>query len=512
MKRLVTGKQMKAMDSWTIEHLGIPSLVLMERAALEVARQVMARADKSRKIWCACGCGNNGADGIAAARILHLAGYSVVVIYGGDREKASDEFKLQASVAEKLGISLIPYEEFIPGRCDVLIDGVFGIGLSRPVGGVFKEFLQMLAQAEPELTVAVDMPSGISSDTGKVMGTAVKADVTVTFGWQKLGSVLYPGRLYCGEVITADIGFPASILEKRTEGKEGIQTFCLEKEDLSSAPSRPDYSNKGTYGKVLIVAGSPNMGGAAYLSARAAYRAGAGLVKIFTSEENRGFLHTRLPEAILETYEAEDFLTCGEACRSQVEACCSWADAVVLGPGLGQKEYSKNLVEMVLTTACTPIIVDADALNIITANPGLTSYYTENIIITPHLGEMSRLTGKTIPQLQEDVAGAARAYADEYGITCVLKDAATAAALRDGRTFINTSGNSAMAKAGSGDVLTGVIAAFLAQGMDEIEGTALGVYVHGLAGDLWRKENGAYGLLAGELADYVGKILGENRI
>ena len=270
---------------------------------------------------------------------------------------------------------------------------------------------------------------------------------------------------------------------------------------------RPAYSNKGTFGKVLLVAGSRNMCGAAYLSALAAYRTGAGLVKILTAEEGRGPLQARLPEAILETYPSvllpEDVLRYQDRLRRD----CEWADVVVLGPGLGQAPYAKALVELVLTEVCSALIMDADALNILAADPRLTGYLTENIIITPHLGEMARLTGKTIGEIQKDLVGTARAYGARYGITCVLKDAATVAALRDGRVYLNTSGNSAMAKAGSGDVLTGVMAGLLAQGMEEMDGVALAVYLHGAAGDRYREENGAYGMLAGELADYVGKVL-----
>lgn len=495
---------MREIDRRTIQEIGIPSLVLMERAAMAVAEKVKRHAKKDDKIWCACGCGNNGADGVAAARMLYLDGYPVVVIYIGDRERGSEEFRLQASIAEKLGISLIDYREFIPGRCDVLVDAVFGVGLSRPVAGEYLEFFRLLKEAGPRLTVAVDIPSGISSDSGQILGEALPAQFTVTFGWEKLGTVLYPGHDYAGEVTVADIGFPVPEIIRN-----GECAFTFQKEDLRLRPKRPAHSNKGSFGKVLVVAGSKNMGGAAYLSALAAYRTGAGLVRVFTVEENRSFLQTRLPEAILETYDAELFHANPEDYRPVLEEICEWADAVILGPGLGREAYVEALTEMVLTIACTPIVVDADGLNTIAAHPYMCGYFTENIIITPHLGEMARLTGKTIPQIQQDVPGTAAEYASHYGITCVLKDAATAAALRDGRMYINTSGNSAMAKAGSGDVLAGVIAGLLAQGMDEMEGTMLGIYLHGLAGDRYREMRGSYGLLAGELADMVGEVLAQ---
>ncbi len=510
MRRVVTGEQMRAIDRFTIQEIQIPSLVLMERAALAVAEEVKKRAGKKARILCACGCGNNGADGVAVARMLFLAGYSAEVVFVGDRKKSSQEFERQVLIAEKLGIAVRSSGTWEPKSADVLVDGIFGVGLSRPVEGMYREFMEQLEQLDFKLTAAVDIPSGISSDNGQVLGKALRADVTVTFGWEKLGTVLFPGRAYAGQVVTADIGFPeyAFVQAERLWTKPPLCAFTLDPEDLEQQrPLRPPYSNKGTFGKVLLVAGSRDMCGAAYLSALAAYRTGAGLVKILTAEEGRAPLQARLPEAVLETYPSallpEDVLRYQERLRRD----CEWADVVVLGPGLGQAPYAKTLVELVLAEVCSPLIVDADALNILAADPRLTGYFTENIIITPHLGEMARLTGKTIAEIQKDLIGTAREYGARYGITCVLKDAATVAALRDGRVYLNTSGNSVMAKAGSGDVLTGVMAGLLAQGMEEMDGVVLAVYLHGAAGDRYREENGAYGMLAGELADYAGKVL-----
>ena len=509
MRSLVTGEQMKAIDRYTIEEIGIPSLVLQERAACCVADEVRKRVQKGAFVWAACGTGNNGADAIAAARMLFLDGYYVTVILCGNRERETEECRLQRSIAEKLGIPVTEWTDFIPGRCQVLIDGVFGVGLARNVEGDYRRFLEMLKGQEKELTVAVDMPSGIHSDTGRMMGIALKADVTVTFGWEKRGTVLYPGRDFAGTVVIGDIGFPQISFQKAVEqsGESKQTAFSYGPEDLNLIPKRPAYSNKGTFGHVLIVAGSVNMSGAAYLSAKAAYRCGAGLVKILTPEANRQILQSQIPEAIISTYEIEAVEEEPERFGRFLEEQCVWADAVVLGPGLGTEPYVRNLVPAVLSAACSAIILDADGLNTIAANPEMTRFYTDSVIITPHMGEMARLTGQTIKDLQENIAEAASGYARRYGITCVLKDAATAAADREGRLFLNTSGNSAMAKAGSGDVLTGAIAALCAQGMEPAEGAFLGVYLHGLAGDLLRREGGAYGLLAGELADALGRVM-----
>lgn len=507
MRYLVSGGQMKEVDRYTIESIGIPSMVLMEQAAAAVVRQVERRASRRDRIWAVCGTGNNGADGIAAARLLHLKGYAVTVILAGSRESGTDEYRKQLAIAERLGVDLIEYSDFIPGRCELIIDAVFGVGLSREVGGTYRELLTTLPGCGPAFVVAVDIPSGIHADTGGVMGTALKADVTVTFGYEKLGTLLYPGRAYSGEVVVADIGFPPVSLERLSP-----ELFTYDREDIRMIPSRPAYSNKGTFGRVLIVAGSKNMSGAAYLSALAAYRMGAGLVKIFTVEENRTILQTSLPEAIITTYDPQEAMTPTIRFQTLLEAQCEWASVVVLGPGIGQEAYTRNLVETVLANAYVPIILDADGLNAIAAYPELTNYFTENIIVTPHLGEMARLTGSTVEEIRTRLIPCAREYADRYGITCVLKDAVTVAARKDQRTYINTSGNSAMAKAGAGDVLTGIIAGLLALGMEESDAASMGVYLHGLAGDAARRKAGEHGLLARELAEALTDIMQQNNL
>lgn len=498
MRYLLTGKQMKQVDRYTIEQIGILSLVLMERAALAVAEETMKHAGKKEHIWVACGTGNNGADGIAAARMMFLKGYDVLVLLAGNPEHGTAEYHQQMKIAQELGMNMAEFKDFIPGRCDVLVDAVFGVGLDREIGGEYRELLELLNSRAPRFTVAVDIPSGIHSDSGKVMGIAVKADVTVTFGWQKLGTCLYPGKEYSGTVVIDDIGFPEKSLEQVSP-----QAFTYEEADWGRIPKRPAYSNKGSFGKVLIIAGSSGMSGAAYLSASAAYAMGAGLVKVFTVEENRAVLQQQLPEAIIECYDPEAVLKEEEGFEEQAGKALEWADLVVLGPGIGQGEYVPPLVKFVLTHAYVPIVLDADGLNAVAKHQELTGYFTENIIITPHLGEMSRLTGKRVEEIRENLHETALEYSGRYGITCVLKDAVTVIGMKGGRVYYNSSGNSAMAKAGSGDVLTGLIAGLLGLGMEESEAAALGVYLHGCAGDRVFKERGQHGLLARDLVEAV---------
>ncbi len=534
MRTLVTGKQMKAVDAYTIETIGVPSMVLMERAALAVARETEAEAETlgggkgAVSVWSVCGTGNNGADGIAAARMLHLLGYSVCVVLMGHPEKGTEEFLQQLKIARNLGMEVIAYSEWREMAADwgkekrLLIDAMFGVGLSRPVEGSYRECVDLVERLRAEgkiaRVLAVDVPSGIHSDTGSVMGAAVKADVTVTFGWEKRGTLLYPGRSFAGRVVVENIGFPpletvAAVCgpeeadEPREEAEAEVFACTYDRADLARIPERAAYSNKGTFGKVLIVAGSENMCGAAYLSALAAYRTGAGLVKLLTVEQNRLILQSKLPEAILATYTASQLMEGREEFRKMIDEQCRWADVVVLGPGLGSESYVEYLVEDILTMACSPVVVDADGLNAIAAHPYLTSYFTENIIITPHLGEMARLMGESVREIQENLVETAVEYASRYGLTCVLKDASTVVASREGGIYINSSGNSAMAKAGSGDVLTGIISGLLALGLEESQSARLGVYLHGLAGDEARRKTGSHGLLASELADAVGEVM-----
>ena len=266
----------------------------------------------------------------------------------------------------------------------------------------------------------MDIPSGISSDTGKVMGAAVRADVTVTFGIKKLGQVLFPGRESCGHLLVKDVGF---VPERDAERERHVQ--MLDNEDLARIPARMPDSNKGTYGKVLVMAGAKNMAGAACLSARAAYRMGAGLVKIFTPEENRIIVQEKLPEAVLSTYDTEEAEKNPEGFARRIARETEWADVIVLGPGIGMEDYARCMVENVLKDAYVPIILDADALNLAAEYRELTGYFTENIIVTPHMKEMSRLTGIQIEEIKNDPIRAAREFADHYGVVCVLKDAAT---------------------------------------------------------------------------------------
>lgn len=495
MQYVVTGAEAGAIDQYSIETAGIPSVVLMERAALAVAEAVMREENKGSRIVIAAGCGNNGADALAVARILHQKGYRKLdVFYAGNPEKATEEWKLQYHILKNIGLHPGVYEPGCIGQCEAAVDGIFGIGLSRSITGIFADLIKALNQSGARI-YAVDISSGIHADTGAIMGVCVNAYRTVTFGCEKLGSILYPGAEYSGMVETADIGFPDCAV---TAVKPGQVRFG--KEDLSQLPVRPAYSNKGTFGKVLVVAGGKNMAGAAYLCASAAYGVGAGLVRILTVEENRSILQTLLPEAILTTIE--------EVClEEQVTDCLNWAGTVAAGPGLGTGKLPEKLLQLILERWKGPLVLDADGINLLSAHPEWTALLPAGTVLTPHLGEMSRLTGQPVATLRQDLLNQARELAAKYNAVAVCKDAKTIVAGGSDTAYINVSGNAAMAKGGSGDVLTGMIIGLIAGGLQPWQAARLGAYMHGLAGDAVRKAKGSYSLLASDLVAYLPEVM-----
>lgn len=490
MEYLVNALEMKQYDTDTIQKIGIPSLVLMERASLAVADAMAEEALPLSSVLVVCGSGNNGGDGFAVARLLRERGIPVEVYFAGREESMSRECRIQRQICENCGIKIS--SNFRDGEYTTIVDAIFGTGLSRQVEGRYRELIRRI-NSQPSRRVAVDIPSGISADTGEVLGVAVRADLTVTFAFRKLGQILYPGSKYCGKLICRSIG----ITMDASDQKPSVLTCGPE--DLEKIPRRSAYSNKGTYGKVLLIAGSEGMSGAACLCARAAYRTGCGLVRIFTPLCNRPVLQTCLPEAMVTAYDGE------EDALSALPGLLDWADVVGVGPGIGTGAVSRAILNCLLDAWHGPLVVDADGLNLLAGSPDWPRP-SRRTILTPHVGEMLRLTGWPKEELLRDLVSHARSFAASRGIICVLKDARTV--ISDGeQAVVNTSGNSGMAKGGSGDVLTGVLCGLMAQGMEGFEAACTGVYLHGLAGDLAAGKYGGYGMLAGETADAVGEVL-----
>ncbi len=487
MQYILTGEEMQLCDANTSAHFKIPPLVLMERAALVFVEELKRRRIDTGKTLVLCGSGNNGGDGMAVARLLALEHQDVTVVFAGNPAHATEQNRRQRQILDAYGILI---QEDVPdGDYSLVIDAVFGVGLSRPVEGHYATLLAEANQMDG-VKVALDIASGVNADDGQVLGEGFHADLTITFAFLKRGQLLYPGSAYSGSVVCLSMGIDEhGFLEKKP------QMAALEYQDLKLLPKRLAYSNKGTYGKLLLIAGSAGMAGAAVLAARAAYAAGCGYVRVVTPKENRVIMQTAVPEAVLTLYEP------GDADGLPWEELFAWADSVVAGPGLGTGDTALTLVRHVLAQKNLPAVLDADALNLLALHRELLPGMPTQTIVTPHLGEMARLAQTTVEEIQKKLANTAARFAKEYRAVCVLKDARTVTALPGGDLYINCSGNDGMASAGSGDVLSGIIGSLLVQNIPAPLAAPLGAYVHGLAGDLMAGKIGKAGLFASDLVE-----------
>ncbi len=503
MQYILSKEEMMRADRKTSEEMHVPSAVLMERAALKIAEAVRERlnkitgADVSRdqKILVVCGPGNNGGDGFAAGRILMEQGFSVDFVMAGDEKKVSLLEAEQIMSVRALKPEIVIRDSVPDGNYAVIIDAVFGVSLSRDISGQFADAVNKINMLKERgaFVIAVDIPSGIDADTGKVMGTAVEADLTVACAFPKIGEVLMPGALYAGKLITAEIG----ITERSLTSVPLVSSYYPHEIVL---PDRKRDSNKGTYGKVLLVAGSAEIAGAAVLSARSALKTGCGMVRVFTHENNRTVLQSTVPEALVSVWRSGE----KEEIRRALEKAVEWCTAIAAGPGLGTDEDAGLILEILLEIrGVRPLVLDADALNIISDRRDLLKKLGNNTVITPHVGEMSRLTGETISGIKSDILGTARDFAEKNGLICVLKDSRTVTASYDGQAVINRNGNNGLATAGSGDVLTGIIISLMAQGVSPEKAASLGAALHGKAGDTGAEEFGKHGLLAGDIISSI---------
>ena len=494
MQLWVNAAQMKAADQYTIQKLEVHSLELMEHAAQACVQVLEDEKVDLSHVCVVCGSGNNGGDGFAIARILQNNRYSVETFCVGNPEHYTEETQEQMHRLQECGGKItygMPQED----SYSVIIDAVFGVGLSRKVEGRYRQVIEQMNRMRG-IKFAVDIPSGLSATTGCILGCAFKADYTVTFQLKKIGLELSQGRTMAGRVIVPDIGISTdSICEDqeivRTAGKDIYRKML---------PDRPEDSNKGTYGRLLVIAGSKGMAGAAYLNAHAAYMTGAGLVRIYTSSDNREILQTLLPEAVITTYE--------EYNKEELLSLLTWADGVCIGSGLGMSRLSEKILKTVIEYVKVPCLIDADGLNLLAENKNYLNQMAERrFVITPHMKEMSRLTGISVEELKADRIQILKDFISRYRITCVLKDSRTLIASEEKGIRMNLTGNSAMAKAGSGDVLAGVISGWMVQGKEAEDAAELGTYIHGLSGDLAKFEKGVYSVMARDLIEYISKAL-----
>ena len=506
--RLVKASEMQEMDRLTIEGIGIPGVVLMENAARGAGRVFLAHFAPlpNSRVLILCGRGNNGGDGYVMARVLSEAGLKVTVLVLAEFHKIAGDALVNLEILRRMGLDILEVtseqqwkkQRRLLKDCDFLIDGLLGTGLNSPVRGLYGRVIEELNRANKPLT-AIDIPSGLNADTGQVMGVAVQADLTVTFGFPKVGQLVFPGAGLVGRLVRTDIGIPDAVADRipcryrLTEARDFHDLFASDKPDI----------HKGNRGHLLVLAGSTGKTGAATLTSLGALRAGAGLVTLGIPKSLNPILENKLTEAMTfplpETAESSLSL---EA-EKEIFRLMEGKSAVAIGPGLSTHGETISLVKRIVARCPLPMVIDADGLNALASDLAALTKCRGRAILTPHPGEMARLAGIRNSDVQADRIGAAEAFARKHGCCLVLKGARTVVAEPDGQVHINPTGNAALSSGGSGDVLTGLIAGFLARGWPPGKAAVTGVYLHGLAADRLSEDMGQSGILAGELLDVI---------
>jgi len=510
--KLVTASEMRELDRRTIEEVGVPSTVLMENAGRSTY-QVLRREfpDLAGPVVILAGRGNNGGDGLVVARYLANDGFPVTVFLLASRDQVKGDALVNLKILEAMGLEV---EEVLGedqlsavghrmSRAELVVDALLGTGLDSSVRGLFAPLIDRLNQVRTPV-LAVDIPSGLSSDTGQPLGTAVEADVTVTYGLPKLGQIVPPGRDYVGRLWLVDISIPVNLTR-------GIQTELAEASVTKNLlPRRPFDSHKGTFGSLVVVAGGEGKTGAAFMTAEAGLRSGAGLVTAAVPASLNDILEVKLTEAMtLPLPEAGDARVLGQKALSPLTGFLEGKSALALGPGLGTHPETREVVLALVRDCPLPMVVDADGLNNLAGQLEVLKDAKGPRILTPHPGEMSRLAGLGVKDIQSRRLEVARNFAAAHRVWLVLKGSQTLVAAPDGRLSLNPTGNPVLASGGTGDVLTGLIGGWLAQGLPPWDAARLGVYLHGLAADYLAEIIGPRGHIAGDLLDCLPELLTE---
>jgi len=507
---VVTQKQMRQIDEYMIKTLKIPGIVLMENAALGVIGRIVKEFGEERPTALVfCGPGNNGGDGFAVARGLLARGFDAHVILTGDPGGLLGDALSNFEILEALGsrVSFVQTVSELFEALDenagagIVVDALFGTGLAREIGGLELEAVRAI-NAMDAFCVSVDIPSGISGDTGAVMGEAVRADATVTFQYPKPGHFLYPGKEYAGELTVTAIGTDGGC---PVLNEADMRAYDSKNPELFIERRRAD-TNKGDYGRLMIIAGSVGMAGAAVLLTRAAVRTGAGLTTLGSVDYVVSVVQKSVPEATCKILASEmDSLT--RNALYEADRYMKDKTALAVGPGITENGETQELVNHMVTNHEITKVFDADALNVISRNVDILLKKTGDVILTPHPKEFSRLTEQPVDRILSDPAKAARKFIEKYDVTLVLKGTTTIVASRERGISLLAAGSPGMAKGGSGDVLTGIIASLAAQGREAYDAAVLGVMINGIAGGLAAKARGEYSMTAGDTVSMIGRAM-----
>jgi len=515
--KIVTASEMQELDRVIINSVGIPAEVLMERAGLGVAENIMKYYPKKtyKKVLVICGPGNNGGDGMVCARYLWDKGYEVKVALLTEKEKYKGEALTNLKILENLKIPLEEVKEktqlknllnsFLP---DIIVDAIFGTGLKRNIEGFYKEVIEKINEyrVKNEIkVVSVDIPSGISADNGEILGIAVKADLTVTFELPKIGHFFYPGKEYTGKLEVVPIGFPSKIIETSDLKREYL--------DLSWAKKvfkpRKGYTHKGTFGHVLILAGSRGKSGAGALCALGALKGGAGLVTLASTKSLQKIYCSLIPEILTAGFEENEKGEIGYGSLEEVLEIAKNKSVLVVGPGLGLSEDVKRLLFELLSKLNIPLVIDADALTLLSENPEILKNYKALKVLTPHPGEAVRLLKVSKDEIMRDRLKAAENLSEITDSIVVLKGPHSIVYSPDGRCGISSIDEPGLSQGGQGDVLSGLIGAFISQGYEPFIGTCFAVFLHGKAGSYLRENLGPFGYTATDVAEAIPKVLKE---
>lgn len=510
MIKVASSEQMRSIDRAAIEEYGIPGIVLMENAAVKVYSHIL-KIDgiKNKKVCFVCGMGNNGGDGFAAARHLSLINKSIKTFMIGDESRLKGDALINFNIYKKMGLH-IGYirgignmENLIDAvrECDVLVDGLMGTGNKGEITGLYKEVIDII-NSQNKYVLSIDVPSGVDADSGRIFGSAIKANKTVTFALPKVGLFTYPGADYAGDVIIEDISIPDGAVEKQNISINLIDT----KDIVPLFPLRNKDSNKGTYGRVFIIGGSAGMMGAAAMCGMAALRCGPGIVELGVPSSIQHAIAPLLVEAMVKGFGEEQGALSYTSADLLLESI-NKASSFVIGPGMSQRGGLFELLKKIIAEASVPGVIDADGLNLLSMDTNILLKASVPLVVTPHPGEMARLLKRDVGFIQQNRIECSKELSIRYNIVTVLKGANTVIASPDGSVYINTTGGPGMAKGGAGDILAGVIGALMAQGIRQIESANAAVHIHGLAGDMAACDIGEYGVKAGDIIEYIPRIL-----